>query len=242
MTEEARQRLFDSYASSRDQAVMAQLVEEYLPLSRAVTRKFQGQGVELEDLQQVAALALVQAIERYEPSRGLKFSTFALPTIAGTVRNHLRDRGSTIRMGRSVRTQLSAMRQATEELERTLRRAPSMQELADKMAITPEELLSLLEMRRTLDTTSLDVGVGDEEDAPRLEEFLGRTDDGYERVEQQQWLQWVYRQLSPQEQLLVQKRFEQRLGQRETAQALGVSQMQVSRMERRLLTRLRECI
>lgn len=242
MTEEARQSLFASYASSRDQAVMAQLVEEYLPLSRAVARKFQGQGVELEDLQQVAALALVQAIERYEPSRGLKFSTFALPTIAGTVRNHLRDRGSTIRMGRSVRTQLSALRQATEALERELRRAPTMQELADKMAIAPDELLSLLEMRRTLDTTSLDVGVGEEEDAPRLEEFLGQTDAGYERVEQRQWMQWVYRQLSPQEQLLVHKRFEQRLGQRETAQALGVSQMQVSRMERRLLTRLRECM
>lgn len=242
MTDEAQQRLFEAYATSRDQAVMAQLVEAYLPLSRAVARKFQGQGAELEDLQQVAAMALMQAIERFDPSRGLKFSTFALPTIAGTVRNHLRDRGSAIRMTRSVREQLTQLRRTTEELERTLRRAPSLRELAEKMAISPDELLALLDARDTAQITSLDASVGEEEDAPRIEAFLGQSESGYERVEQEQWMEWVYRQVTLMEKLLLQKRFEQHLGQRETAQALGVSQMQVSRMERRLLTRLRETI
>lgn len=231
--------LFREYARSRDHAVMARLVEANLPLSQAVARKFQGQGVEKEDLEQVAAMALMQAIERFDPERGLQFSTFALPTIAGSVRNYLRDRGSTIRLTRSIREQLTKLRRVSDDLTRKLQREPSMRELAAAMEIPPEELLSLLDARHSAQTVSLEAETSEDEDAPRLETFLGRMDEGYEQVEQAQWLKWVYEQVTPAEKLLLQKRFEERLGQRETARALGVSQMQVSRMERRLLTRLR---
>ena len=220
MTRPEADDLFREYARSRDHAVMARLVEENLPLSQAVARKFQGQGVEKDDLEQVAAMALMQAIERFDPERGLQFSTFALPTIAGSVRNYLRDRGSTIRLTRSLREQLTKLRRVSDELTRKLQREPSMRELAEAMELPPE--------------------TSDDAEAPRLETFLGRLDEGYEQVEQAQWLNWVYGQVTPTEKLLLQKRFEERLGQRETARALGVSQMQVSRMERRLLTRLRE--
>lgn len=240
MTRPEADDLFREYARSRDHAVMARLVEENLPLSQAVARKFQGQGVEKDDLEQVAAMALMQAIERFDPERGLQFSTFALPTIAGSVRNYLRDRGSTIRMTRSLREQLTKLRRVSDELTRKLQREPSMRELAEAMELPPEELLTLLDARRAAQTVSLDAETSDEAEAPRLETFLGRLDEGYEQVEQAQWLNWVYGQVTPTEKLLLQKRFEERLGQRETARALGVSQMQVSRMERRLLTRLRE--
>ena len=229
MTRPEADDLFREYARSRDHAVMARLVEENLPLSQAVARKFQGRGVEKDDLEQVAAMALMQAIERFDPERGLQFSTFALPTIAGSVRNYLRDRGGTIRLTRSLREQLTKLRRVSDELTRKLQREPSMRELAEAMELPPEELLTLL-----------DAETSDDAEAPRLETFLGRLDEGYEQVEQAQWLNWVYEQVTPMEKLLLQKRFEERLGQRETARALGVSQMQVSRMERRLLTRLRE--
>ena len=240
MTRPEADDLFREYARSRDHAVMARLVEENLPLSQAVARKFRGQGVEKDDLEQVAAMALMQAIERFDPERGLQFSTFALPTIAGSVRNYLRDRGSTIRLTRSLREQLTKLRRVSDELTRKLQREPSMRELAEAMELPPEELLTLLDARRSAQTVSLDAETSDEAEAPRLETFLGRLDEGYEQVEQAQWLNWVYGQVTPTEKLLLQKRFEERLGQRETARALGVSQMQVSRMERRLLTRLRE--
>lgn len=240
MTRPEADDLFREYARSRDHAVMARLVEENLPLSQAVARIFQGQGVEKDDLEQVAAMALMQAIERFDPERGLQFSTFALPTIAGSVRNYLRDRGSTIRLTRSLREQLTKLRRVSDELTRKLQREPSMRELAEAMELPPEELLTLLDARRSAQTVSLDAETSDEAEAPRLETFLGRLDEGYEQVEQAQWLNWVYGQVTPTEKLLLQKRFEERLGQRETARALGVSQMQVSRMERRLLTRLRE--
>ena len=240
MTRPEADDLFREYARSRDHAVMARLVEENLPLSQSVARKFQGQGVEKDDLEQVAAMALMQAIERFDPERGLQFSTFALPTIAGSVRNYLRDRGSTIRLTRSLREQLTKLRRVSDELTRKLQREPSMRELAEAMELPPEELLTLLDARRAAQTVSLDAETSDDAEAPRLETFLGRLDEGYEQVEQAQWLNWVYGQVTPTEKLLLQKRFEERLGQRETARALGVSQMQVSRMERRLLTRLRE--
>ena len=231
MTRPEADDLFREYARSRDHAVMARLVEENLPLSQAV---------EKDDLEQVAAMALMQAIERFDPERGLQFSTFALPTIAGSVRNYLRDRGSTIRLTRSLREQLTKLRRVSDELTRKLQREPSMRELAEAMELPPEELLTLLDARRAAQTVSLDAETSDDAEAPRLETFLGRLDEGYEQVEQAQWLNWVYGQVTPMEKLLLQKRFEERLGQRETARALGVSQMQVSRMERRLLTRLRE--
>ena len=240
MTRPEADDLFREYARSRDHAVMARLVEENLPLRQAVARKFQGRAVEKDDLEQVAAMALMQAIERFDPERGLQFSTFALPTIAGSVRNYLRDRGSTIRLTRSLREQLTKLRRVSDELTRKLQREPSMRELAEAMELPPEELLTLLDARRAAQTVSLDAETSDDAEAPRLETFLGRLDEGYEQVEQAQWLNWVYEQVTPMEKLLLQKRFEERLGQRETARALGVSQMQVSRMERRLLTRLRE--
>ena len=138
-----------------------------------------------------------------------------------------------------TRAVLTNLRRVSDELTRKLQREPSMRELAEAMELPPEELLTLLDARHSAQTVSLDAETSDDAEAPRLETFLGRLDEGYEQVEQAQWLNWVYEQVTPMEKLLLQKRFEERLGQRETARALGVSQMQVSRMERRLLTRLR---
>ena len=230
--------LLANYAITRDRDVMAELVEGYLPLCRAIARKFRGQGVDTEDLEQVAAIALMKAIERFEPERGFKFTTFAMPTIAGEVRNHIRDKGGAIRVNRDTRSRLYQLRKVTDRLTQQLQREPSLKEIAAAMEITPDELLSLLDARDASDTISMDAAMGSDEDAQRLEERLGVTDDGFERVEQQQWMQWVFQQVTPQERLLLEKRFIERLGQRETAKALGVSQMQVSRMERKLLARL----
>ncbi len=232
--------LLADYARTRDRDVMAQLVEGYLPLCRSIARKFRGQGVEQEDLEQVAAIALMKAIERFEPERGFKFTTFAMPTIAGEVRNHIRDKGGAVRVARDTRSRLYQLSRVTEELTRTLQREPSLMEIALKMEITPDELLALLDARDASDTVSMDAAMSSDEDAQRLEERLGTVDSGFERVEQQQWMAWIFQQGNPQERLLLEKRFIERLGQRETAKVLGVSQMQVSRMERRILSRLRE--
>ena len=239
MNEMQMASLHASYAQSPSPEMMERLVEGYLPLSRAIARKFTGRGVEQDDLEQVAAMALMKAIERFEPERGLKFTTYATPTIAGEVRNYLRDKGGAIRVSRDTRTRLFQLRKVTDKLTQQLQREPSLKEIAAAMDVTPDELLSLLDARDASDVMSMDAAMGSDEDAQKLEERLGVNDDGFERVEQQQWMQWVLKQVTPQERLLLEKRFIERLGQRDTASALGVSQMQVSRMERRVLARLR---
>ena len=182
----------------------------------------------------------MKAIERFEPERGFKFTTFAMPTIAGEVRNHIRDKGGAIRVNRDTRSRLYQLRKVTDQLTQQLQREPSLKEIAAAMDVTPDELLSLLDARDASDVMSMDAGMSSDEDAQRLEERLGTQDEGFERVEQREWMQWVLKQVTPQERLLLEKRFIERLGQRDTAKALGVSQMQVSRMERKVLARLRE--
>ena len=232
--------LLADYARTRDRDVMAQLVEGYLPLCRSIAWKFRGQGVETEDLEQVAAIALMKAIERFEPERGFKFTTFAMPTIAGEVRNHIRDKGGAIRVNRDTRSRLYQMRKVTDQLTQQLQREPSLKEIAAAMDVTPDELLALLDARDAVEPVSMDAAMSSDEDAQRLEERLGVNESGYEQVEQQQWMHWIFQQVTPQERLLLEKRCIDRLGQRDTAKALGVSQMQVSRMERKILARLRD--
>ncbi len=232
--------LLAEYARTRDRDVMAELVEGYLPLCKAIARRFRGQGVEQEDLEQVAAIALMKAIERFEPERGFKFTTFAMPTIAGEVRNHIRDKGSAIRVARDTRARLYQLRKVTDQLTQQLQREPSLKEIASAMDVTPDELLSLLDAKEAADPMSMDAAMSSDEDAQRLEERLGVSESGYEQVEQQQWMHWIFQQVTPQERLLLEKRYIDRLGQRDTAKALGVSQMQVSRMERKILARLRD--
>lgn len=239
MSDVSLEKLLEEYAAAPSPELMAHLVEGYLPLSRAIARRFAGLGIELEDLQQVAAMALMKAIERFDPRRGLKFSTYAAPTITGEVRNYIRDKGSLIRVSRDVRARLGSMQRARDELIRRWQREPSMREIADEMRMPYEELLALLDQRDGTETTSLNAPLS-EEDAREMEMRLGVNEEGFERVEQQDWLRWVLNQVTPKERSLLELRYLRRLGQRETARELGVSQMQVSRMERRVLSRLRE--
>ena len=147
MNDERLVPVLEQYAQTRDPALRDVLVEGYLPLSRAVARKFIGRGAELEDLEQVAAMALLKALDRFEPDRGFRFVTYAVPTITGDLRNHLRDRGGLMRMPRDMRQRLYQMTKVQEAFEHEHLRAPTAEELASRMGITPEELLTLLNMR-----------------------------------------------------------------------------------------------
>lgn len=228
------------WIATRDGDARDALVEQFLPLAYAVARKFSTYGVELEDLQQVGAMALLKALERYDPDKGVKFSTFATPCVVGEIRNYIRDRGSAVRLSRGTYSQVLRMKQLQAQLTQDLQREPTMKELAAAMDVSYEELLRIIDARQTSDVTSLSSAVSSDEDAQELQDRLGEQDSGFERVEQQQWMQWVFSQVTPVEKRLLELRFMNRLGQRDTAKNLGVSQMQVSRMEKRILMRLRE--
>jgi len=239
MTNDERMgELFAQYAQSRAIAIRDQLVEGYLPLARAVARRFEGRGIETDDLQQVASIALIKAVERFDPQRGFRFVTYAVPTIVGDVRNYIRDKMGSVRMPRDLRTKLYHMQQVREKFELEHLREPSAKELAAAMQITPDELLMLLDMRKQTDVVSLDAPVG-EDQSTEFGAMLGAEDKGFEQVEHSQWMNWVFSKVDDRERKLLTLRYAQRLGQREVAKQLGVSQMQVSRMERRVLQRLR---
>lgn len=230
--------LLEQYAATRDSALRDQLVEAYLPLCKMVAATFQGRGVEREDLEQVASMALLKALERYDPSRGFRFATYAVPTMTGDIRNHLRDKGGAMRMPRDARQRLYELSRAQERFERENLRTPSAMELAESLHIAPDEMIDLMNLKAQTESVSLDAPLTEDGEG-MLENLLGREDAGFDRLENSEWMRWVLSKMNGQEQQLVQFRFEERLGQRETAKRLGVSQMQVSRMERRLLGRLK---
>ena len=230
--------LLERYAASRDPALRDELFEHYLPLARAVARKFSGRGVETEDLEQVAGMALLKALERFDPARGFRFVTYAVPTITGDVRNYLRDKSGLMRMPRDMRQRLYQMTQEQERFEREHLRTPTAVELSERMGIAPEEFLALLALRTHNEAVSLDTPVGEEGDT-QLSDLLGSTDDRFERMERSEWAQWLLSKVGDTERELLTLRYRDGLGQRETARRLGISQMQVSRLERRALSRLR---
>lgn len=230
--------LLERYAASRDPALRDELFEHYLPLARAVARKFSGRGVETEDLEQVAGIALLKALERFDPARGFRFVTYAVPTITGDVRNYLRDKSGLMRMPRDMRQRLYQMTQEQERFEREHLRTPTAVELSERMGIAPEEFLALLALRTQNEAVSLDTPVGEEGDT-QLSDLLGSADDRFERMERSEWAQWLLSKVGDTERELLTLRYRDGLGQRETARRLGISQMQVSRLERRALSRLR---
>ena len=230
--------LLERYAASRDPALRDELFEHYLPLARAVARTFSGRGVETEDLEQVAGMALLKALERFDPARGFRFVTYAVPTITGDVRNYLRDKSGLMRMPRDMRQRLYQMTQEQERFEREHLRTPTAVELSERMGIAPEEFLALLALRTQNEAVSLDTPVGEEGDT-QLSDLLGSTDDRFERMERSEWAQWLLSKVGDTERELLTLRYRDGLGQRETARRLGISQMQVSRLERRALSRLR---
>ena len=230
--------LLERYAAGRDPALRDELFERYLPLARAVARKFSGRGVETEDLEQVAGMALLKALERFDPARGFRFVTYAVPTITGDVRNYLRDKSGLMRMPRDMRQRLYQMTQEQERFEREHLRTPTAVELSERMGIAPEEFLALLALRTQNEAVSLDTPVGEEGDT-QLSDLLGSADDRFERMERSEWAQWLLSKVGETERELLTLRYRDGLGQRETAKRLGISQMQVSRLERRALSRLR---
>ena len=237
MNDEMLLPMLESYTTSRSKELRDSLFEAFLPMARSVARRFSGRGVEIEDLEQVAAMALLKALERFEPDRGYRFVTYAVPTITGDVRNYLRDKGSGMRMPRDARQKLFHMQKERDRFSQEHLREPSAKELALAMQMTPDELLMLLQMRDQSDIASLDSPLGEENG--ELADLLGGEEGGFSQVEDNAWMQWVLSKVNDTERNLLLLRYRDQLGQRETAKRMGVSQMQVSRMERRILNRLR---
>ena len=180
MTEDDREREHDRFAELRraeDPALRDELIEEHLWLARHCARRFAGKGEARDDLEQVASLALVKAVDRFDPSFGVRFSTFAVPTITGELRRHFRDRTWSVRVTRRLKDLHLELKAANELLSQDLGRAPTMDELAESLDVTVDEVLEALEAGASYRATSLTVGgTEDAEHDPGFDdEQLGST-------------------------------------------------------------------
>ena len=229
--------MLEEYAQTRSVALRDQLFDAFFPLAKAIAWRFAGRGAEVEDLQQVAGIALLKALEKFEPERGYRFVTYAVPTVTGDIRNYLRDKGGSMRIPRDARQKLFHMTREREQFSQANLREPTAKELAAAMGISPDELLMLLQIKNQSEAASLEEKMGDQES--EFGSLLGHRDAGFDKIEDQEWMRWVYSKVNDTERELLRLRYQEQMGQRETAKHLGVSQMQVSRMERRILARLR---
>jgi RNA polymerase sigma-B factor len=195
-------------------------------------------GVEFDDLFQVASLALVKAVDRYESGRGVKFVSFATPTLVGEIKNYFRDKTRMIRISRRDSELIRKLDDVKQSLTSQLGRSASPEEIAERLSIPVERVLELMETQSAAYAASLDSYITVNEDL-KLIRLLGNTDDEYERIEDRDFLKKCLSQLGEIEKQLIRERFEEGKSQREVAAALGVSQMYISRVERRILVKFR---
>lgn len=229
--------LFDEYFRTKDVGLRNTLLEEYLYIAEIVAKKFSGRGVEYDDLFQVASLALVSAIDRFDPSRGIKFQSFATPTLIGEIKNYFRDKTRLLHISRRDAEQLLKLSEAKQHLSKNEKVTPS--DIAEYMKVDVERVLELLEMQQAVSVSSLDAAAGENDDQ-QIGDFVGESDDGYKNVENVDFLRWSINRLSEEEKRILHERFWKKRSQKEVANILGVSQMYVSRYEKKILEKLRK--
>jgi RNA polymerase sigma-B factor len=229
-------------SAAGDHAARDELVERYMPLARMLARRYVRASEPLEDLEQVASLGLVQAVDRFEPARGIAFSSFAVPTILGELKRHFRDRTWTLRVPRVIREAAIVVERTTARLAVELGRMPSGAEVAEETGLGIEMVLEAREAAQCYRCESLDKPVhGGDGGTITLGERLGSCDDALSRAEDALLIdQLAAVSLSTRDREVLRLRFAEDLLQREIAERVGLSQMHVSRILRDAVARLRD--
>jgi len=234
-----RDRILFARRDSGDRRARDELIERFLPLARSLARRYEHSGEPLEDLVQVASLALVKAIDRYEPDRGFAFSSFAVPTILGELKRHLRTHGWAVRPPRDLQELSLRVDMAAARLTTQLDRAPTVSELAAAIDSTDERVLEAMQARRARGAMSLQAPASGQDDQPVLQDTLTITDDGYARAEMRVLLDELLSGVSPRAREVLRLRFSLDLTQAEIGALIGVGEMQISRIVRKTIAQLR---
>lgn len=233
--------LFWRFCESGDVWARDALIEHFLPLAKAIALRYLRPRESLDDLYQVASLGLVKAVDRFDPSRGLAFSTFAVPTITGELKRFRRDMGWALRVPRSLQEDTLRVEAATDRLSQG-GRSPTPRDIAAYLEMSTEEVLAAIEAGLASCAASLDAPVGGDDASESAGERVGRVDGRYESVELEATLAPALHDVAPRERAILYLRFVEDRTQSEIARTIGISQMQVSRLIRRTLDSLREVI
>jgi RNA polymerase sigma-B factor len=233
--------LFARWRRHRDLRARDELIERFLPLARKLARRYASASEPYDDLVQVASLGLVKAVERFDPDRGFAFTSFAVPTIVGELKRYFRDTAWALHVDRGAQERARKIAEAQEEIGAHTGRAPTIHELAQYLEMTEEDILDGLQTADAYDAVSLDAPMAgeDAEMSSRLE-VIGAEDDRLQLIHTQATIFAAAKHLSPRERQILFLRFGADLTQSQIAERVGVSQMQVSRLLRRSLQRLRD--
>jgi len=231
--------LLRRYHEGGDTGAREQLIQRHLPLVRSLARRYAGRGESLEDIEQVGAIGLIKAIDRFELERDVSLATYATPNVVGEIKRHFRDKGWAVRVPRALQELNASMSGAIERLTVKLSRSPTVAEIAADLETTPEQVLEALEVGSAYSTVSLSSGPSGEEELDPLE-TIGAEDEEFERSEQRAALAPALERLPAREREILRMRFEEGLPQTQIAQRVGLSQMHVSRLIRKSLAVMRE--
>ncbi len=233
--------LFEQWQAHRDREARDELISRFLPLARKLARRYAQSSEPYEDLVQVASLGLVKAVERFDPGRGFAFSSFAVPTIVGELKRHFRDTAWSVHVERGAQERARRISDAQQALSGRSGRIPTVVELAQYLELSQEEVLDGLQTAEAYRTVSLDAPmISEDDDESNRLEMIGADDARLSLVEDQATVFAAARSLPADQREILYLRFGEDLTQSEIADRVGVSQMQVSRLLRRSLARLRE--
>jgi RNA polymerase sigma-B factor len=231
-------QLLQAVRDTRDTASRNRLIEENLPLVRALARRYAGRGEQYEDLVQVGTIGLIKAIDRYDLDRGVQLQSYAIPMIVGEIKRHFRDRGWAVHVPRRLKELNLKLTSLVDQLSSSLGRSPTIAELAKAASVEPEEVIEALEAGQAYTALSLSVPVGDDPDTV-LEHTIADPEAVFAAADDRDFIARGLSVLDKRERAIVELRFFSGLSQSQIAQELGISQMHVSRLIRRALEKIR---
>ncbi|MDD3839025.1 MAG: SigB/SigF/SigG family RNA polymerase sigma factor [Clostridia bacterium] len=237
---EGDKALFAEYKATKDKEIRDELVHRYLYIAEIIAKKYANRGIEYDDIYQVASLAVIKAVERYDVDRGYEFSSFATPTVIGEVKRYFRDKGWVIRVPRRIQELNYKINKSKEKLTQKLKRTPKVSDIAEYLGVDEEEILEAMESGQVYAPQSIEAtydNLGDDNDLSLLE-LIGREEKGLVDIENKYFLDDCLSRLNPLEKKIINARFFEEKTQNKVASELGVSQMYVSRMERRIIKKL----
>ncbi|PBB06069.1 MULTISPECIES: RNA polymerase sigma factor SigB [Salimicrobium] len=228
----------------RDEEVQEKIVLTYNDLVESIARKYSKNSTIHEDLVQVGMLGLLAAIRRYDPSFGKSFESFAIPTIIGEIKRFIRDKTWSVHVPRRIKELGPKIKKASEELTSDLQRSPSVLEISEYLEVSEEDVLETMEMGKSYKALSVDRKIEADSDGSTVTilDLIGDQEDGYENIDQRMLLEKVLPILSEREQEILQCTYFKNMSQKDTGEQLGISQMHVSRLQRRALRKLREAL
>ncbi len=234
--------LFLLYKNNRDVSIRNELVKRHLFIAEILSRKYINKGIDYEDIYQVASLGLIFAIERFDTDRGYEFSSFATPTIIGEIKKYFRDKGWSIRVPRRIQELSKKINTTKSTLQQELQRTPKIKDIANYLNCTEEEVIEAMEANQVYTPKSLDLTYDNEGEDKDIQfmDLIGEPDKMFDFIENRDFISQAMEKLNKVEQQVLQDRFFENKTQMQVANSLNVSQMTVSRMEKKIIEKFKK--